>query len=138
MKRANLVAVCLLTAVALVGASVAITWRLTARSSDPAARQDASAHVAEDQPAVYPPMLKGTKSMELGQLVVLLMPDENAKSIDWDYHVDSPIHWETAGFDQTSPNAARRVGYIRVNVQGKVQATVLRQAREELGWSVEY
>jgi hypothetical protein len=95
----------------------------------------------EDTP-VIPSSLQRTKSIELGQLILILMPgkDEHEGAVDWSYRADSPIVWITKGVEDNSSGdrySFIREGWIRVNVQGAT-ATVLQQKPVELGWSVQY
>jgi hypothetical protein len=84
---------------------------------------------------IFPQSLQGTKSYELGAVVLAMMPTTKTQ-IGWDWQSDSPVAWQN-GYTQ-NPGASRsyRDGYIRINVMGEV-ATVLRQRRNELGWTVE-
>jgi hypothetical protein len=96
--------------------------------------------VAHTQTAqlVYPNQLNHAKSMELGQLVLLLMPDAGSASVGWDHRASSDIVWTTNGYDSEQwgkESAYVRRGVVRVNVEGK-RSTVLRQQVNELGWSV--
>jgi hypothetical protein len=89
---------------------------------------------------VYPKELQGTKPFELGELVLLLMPDSGARSVGWDFRAESPILWKTAGYQAGQRKGASlytRNGIVRVNIQGK-KSTVLRQRIAELGWGVTY
>ena len=84
--------------------------------------------------AVYPSILQGRESLELGNAILLLMPKPNI-DIGWDWAVDSPIVWVDEGFQQEGNRAIRR-GVVRVNVMGQ-SSTILRKKKDELGWSVE-
>lgn len=84
---------------------------------------------------IYPPALEGSRSLELGNLVRLLMPDEPGL-VGWNWAVDSPIKWRDAGY-QESGTVANRNGIVRVNVMGKI-STVVRQRSVELGWTVTF
>jgi hypothetical protein len=89
---------------------------------------------------VYPDILRGSKSMELGELILLLMPDAGAKYVGWDLAANSPIRWtgSSAYTDNPGPSGgASRSGWVRVNVQGS-RATMLRDKKYELGWTVAY
>lgn len=95
---------------------------------------------AEVPQEVYPKELQGTKPLELGELVLLLMPDSGARSVGWDFRADSPILWKTAGYQEGQRKGASlytRNGIVRVHIQGK-KSTVLRQRVVELGWGVIY
>jgi len=90
---------------------------------------------------IYPETLQGTKPFELGELILLLMPDSSATFVGWDHRADSRIVWQTTGYE-TVPKADGtskyvRNGIVRVNIQGK-KSTVLRQRTTELGWTVSY
>lgn len=90
---------------------------------------------------IYPASLRGSSSIELGQLVLLLMPENKFSHIGWDHQADSPIIWKTRGFDTTNwadgTEHSIRNGIVRVNVLGR-PSTVLRERVAELGWTVEY
>ena len=65
---------------------------------------------------VYPKELQGTKPLELGDLVLLLMPDSGARSVGWDFRAESPIFWRTAGYETIQKNGASlytRNGIVR-------------------------
>lgn len=86
---------------------------------------------------VLPKVLRGTKSVELGEL--LLLPDNGQSDVPWSFRADSPIKWQTAAAYEEAPKSdiATRLGWIRVNVQGRT-SKILRQKKLELGWTVEY
>lgn len=90
---------------------------------------------------VYPLELKGAKVFEIGELVLLLMPDKSETTIGWDYRDQSEIHWTTVGYNERNPNTNYteyyRDGMTRIRVQGKA-ATVLKEHTNELGWTISY
>lgn len=87
---------------------------------------------------VWPEVLRGAKSLELGELILLLMPDSGATSVGWDFQTDSPIKWQSEPFKEVPGSGyAYRMGWVRVNVQGE-KSTVLRERKLELGWTVTY
>lgn len=90
---------------------------------------------------VYPKELEGTKSFELGELVLLLMPDSGATFVGWDHRANSPIVWKTSGYETRTrsdgTSISTREGIVRVHVQGK-KSTILRKRINELGWTVMY
>ena len=90
---------------------------------------------------IYPETLQGTKPFELGELILLLMPDSGATFAGWDHRADSRIVWQTSGYEtvQKADGTSKyiRNGIVRVHIQGK-QSTVLRQRITELGWTVSY
>jgi hypothetical protein len=141
MQRGKLIATVIVGGLALIVVTAAVTWEIVTRHgianqhSAPAA--DGNRRTVADSQDVYPAELRDTKSLELGQLVLLLMPDSGSQYIGWDYRVNSPILWQTSGFNEFPMGGAERVGLVRVNIQGST-ATVLRQRVEELGWSVIY
>ena len=81
------------------------------------------------------------KSEELGKVVLLLMLDRQQNSIPWDHRAESAIRWIDNGYvterRSNRPDIAVRRGLIRTNVLG-IPATVLRQRRQELWWTVRY
>lgn len=103
---------------------------------------DSGAVAAKTPPAalaVYPKDLTALKSWELGQLVLMLMPDGPSPP-GWDHRVDSGIRWKTDGYQLRqvgTDDEYWRYGLARVNVQGTT-ATVLKARTMELGWTVEY
>ena len=80
-------------------------------------------------------------SLELGSVVLLLMPDRNQKRIGWDHRSESKIIWIDNGYARVNrpdgKSASVRRGLVRTNILGK-PVTVLRQRREELWWTVTY
>jgi len=93
------------------------------------------------------PLVRGTtnnetlnnyRSFELGEAILLLMPDKNTETelMNWDYRSEAPIVWMTDGY-KTELNGYGRDGLIRVNVQG-VESRILRKKKEELAWTVRY
>lgn len=86
---------------------------------------------------VYPPVLRGKESLELGQLVLLLMPEKGSEPVGWDFRSDSPIAWQTVGYKEIPETGyTMRTGWVRVNIQG-AKSTVFRERKTELGWTVE-
>ena len=94
--------------------------------------EDTKQSVSPEMP-IYPAQIDATPSLELGQLIYMLMPEPN-QSIGWDWAVDSSIIWIDEGYINSNDNSIRR-GIVRVNVVGK-KSTVLRRKKEELGWTV--
>jgi hypothetical protein len=74
-------------------------------------------------------------STELGNLILLLMPEEGAKVL-WDWRSESVIRWIDSGYLEEGTSALRR-GVVRVNVRGEA-STLLGQRKEELAWTVIY
>ncbi len=82
--------------------------------------------------------LNGYRSFELGEAILLFMPDKNMDSISWDYRLDSPISWLTDGFKKEEKTKFfRRHGLMRINVMG-TPASVLKKTKEEMPWVVTY
>jgi hypothetical protein len=105
----------------------------------PASGPPESASVRAPEEDVFPQVLRKTKSLELGELVLLLMPGSGEPPIGWDFRADSPIKWQTTAAYNEVPESgyASRTGWVRVNMQG-TKATILRERKFELGWSVTY
>ena len=105
----------------------------------PASTPPESASVRAPEDDVFPQALRNAKSLELGELVLLLMPGSGEPSVGWDFRADSPIKWQTTAAYKEVPESgyASRTGWVRVNVQGR-KATILREREFELGWMVEY
>src|SRR5271170_122267 len=100
----------------------------------------AGVSIAQTVQSVYPSELRNAKSFELGELVLLLMPDAGSTSVGWEFRADSPIVWKTDGYKSIqlrNGTSYVRNGIVRVNVQGK-RTTVLKQRVAELGWAVSY
>ena len=89
------------------------------------------ATVASSQ-SVFPPSLGKFKSYELGEAILLFMPDKQTKFVGWDYRVNAQIFWITDGYKDSS-----REGLLRVHVQGK-KSYVLKKEKYELAWTVRY
>ncbi len=90
---------------------------------------------------VFPTTVKNLKMYELGDAILLFMPDKNQKIVDWSYHANSPIYWvddtyseETWGDDSIH---YLRSGLVRINVKGNV-STFLKKQQHELAWTVTY
>lgn len=91
---------------------------------------------------VYPISAKKLKPMELGEAILLFMPDESLKNIYWDYRAnDKNILWNTDGFKQeklwNGEIQSFREGFIRIHVLGK-KSSVLKKNKHELVWTVRY
>lgn len=97
------------------------------------------AGAAPGVPTDTDPPVRGT-SYELGRVILTLMPDRGQRTLSWDHRADSAVGWVDPGYktvrNRLGEFAVRR-GLIRTNVLGK-RATVLRQRREELWWTVTY
>ena len=88
---------------------------------------------------VYPTTAQSLKPMELGEAILLLMPDKGANSVNWDHRAESNILWLTEGWESRRPkeNSIFRDGLMRIHVKGKV-STVLKKQKHELAWTVSY
>ncbi|WP_141440113.1 hypothetical protein [Vreelandella titanicae] len=97
------------------------------------------AHAAHSQQLndVYPSVLSGSESYELGELIYSLLPDEGYTYTPWQHMANSNIHWITSGYEVIDDKFYYRAGVVRINVMGEV-ASVLRQSEEELGWDIAY
>ena len=89
--------------------------------------------------SVYPTTAQSLKPMELGEAILLLMPDKGAKWIGWDHRAESNILWLTEGWESRRPkeNSIFRDGLMRIHVKGKV-STVLKKQKHEFAWTVSY
>lgn len=86
---------------------------------------------------IFPDSLKEGPSIELGDFILLLMPPIG-ESIDWDYHANGPIKWQTAPYTEADgADVATRTGWVRINIEGKT-ASILRGRLMELGWTITY
>ena len=84
---------------------------------------------------IYPPLLSKAPDIELGDAVLFLVPDSNAK-VFWDWRSNAKeIIWLDNGYKENKGVSSRR-GLMRINVLG-IHSTVLRQTKEELGWTIE-
>ncbi|MDO8754134.1 MAG: hypothetical protein Q7J80_09610 [Anaerolineales bacterium] len=90
---------------------------------------------------VHPPSAKKLPSIELGQALLLFMPDEASKFVGWDFRSEAQIVWLSDGYetrkDEKTQNTSVRHGLMRINVNGK-KSTVLKKKKNELAWRVEY
>src|SRR5690348_12754600 len=115
-RRAALV----LGAICLVLGAALLIWRVFEKYAPPPQEQTARLEATP----VIPSLLQRTKSIELGQFVLMLMPskgDSGEGAVDWSYRADSPIVWITNGVEDNSSGdrlSFIREGWIRVNVQG--------------------
>lgn len=90
---------------------------------------------------VYPEIAEKAGTLELGEAILLLMPNEGTSAIEWSHNADGPIVWITDGIKtKQSRNGqmyAEREGVLRIHVLGKF-AHVLRQRINILAWTVIY
>lgn len=90
---------------------------------------------------VYPPSVKKLPSIELGQAILLFMPDEGSRYVGWDFRSEAQVAWLSEGYEAKKDDKAQttsvRHGLLRVNVNGK-KSTVLKKRKVELAWRVEY
>ena len=114
-------------------ALAALSWRFASIEAD--SEKPSSAQ------AVHPAELQGAKTFELGELVLLFMPDEKAEGVGWDHRADSGIAWKTAGYGERKRDDGMphyfRDGLVRAHVGDQV-AHVLQQREVELAWTVAY
>ena len=83
---------------------------------------------------VYPNALSNSRSIELADAISMFIPDAG-HGIGWAWLSNSSdITWLDNGYVELPDETIRR-GVMRINVLG-VRSTVLRQATEELGWTV--
>jgi len=104
-----------------------------------------SSAVAPAPPAkvtpVYPAVLTGRPSVELGDFILSTMPDRDGEATDdgqeqwsWDWASEARhIAWSAELGPST--NATERVGVMRIHVLGEI-ATELRETNQELGWDI--
>ena len=86
---------------------------------------------------VYPSVLTGRPSMELGDFILSAMPESGEE-----YDAGWPWGWQSEAASiawraqlSEGKNEIKREGIMRLNVLGQV-ATVLRETSQELGWDV--
>ena len=153
-RKAFELAVGVVAAIAIVGcigwvASMIVGARSPAvqgESDRPSAPLNSTAQTASnversapDLPA-FPTSLEGSPSLELGQLVLMLMPAPGVSQIPWDHQANSAIVWRSSGYEDSPAGAevtTSRNGLVRVNVEGVV-STVLHKRKEEMAWTVKY
>lgn len=88
---------------------------------------------------VYPAVLTGRPSVELGDFILSTMPDKekgSSREDTWAWAWQSEaqhIAWSVEL--GPSANATERVGVMRIHVLGEI-ATVLRETNQELGWDI--
>jgi hypothetical protein len=78
--------------------------------------------------------LNGYRSFELGEAILLFMPDKNMESVNWDFRSDAPAIWLTDAYTTTGDygkgaEVAFRKGLIRINVDG-IQSTILKKQKK--------
>lgn len=93
-----------------------------------------SKHTLNSGLTVIPPEIGKTKSVELGSLLLALMPDLNTE-IDWGWGLKTNVVWIDNGYQTEKDNSHLRTGLARVNVKGEI-STVLMRERHEIGWTV--
>lgn len=89
---------------------------------------------------VYPDSVKKLNSLELGELILFVMPPKDMSFIDWGYLSNSKISWLDETYKSTSTPQGTynsRTGLVRVNVMGNI-STILKKQTMELAWSVVY
>jgi hypothetical protein len=98
--------------------------------------------LAPEPPAVTLPAIDTRPALELGQAVLLLMPDAGGSGVGWDHRaeaesiqwIDNPVRtWRDGAL---GPHMQRRDGAMRVHLMGR-HSRVLRQRPEELWWLVQ-
>lgn len=91
--------------------------------------------------SVFPKELEETKSIEIGELILILLPDQGDALVGWDHRTKSPIRWITAGYEthkiDNGESLYYRDGIVRTNIGG-ISSKILRQDKVELGWTVSY
>lgn len=89
----------------------------------------------------YPLDVKKLQSLELGQAILLFMPDEGSQYVGWDFRSEAQVAWLNEGYEAKKDDKAQttsvRHGLLRINVKGK-KSTVLKKRKVELAWRVEY
>jgi hypothetical protein len=91
---------------------------------------------ASNIPHVHPRAAQDLPSIELAELVATAMPPNGFEKLGWDHLSTSKnIHWQTVGTATAPGEKTIRIGLARVTVAG-MRSTVLRQAREELAWTL--
>lgn len=85
---------------------------------------------------VFPNKASKLKSYELGEAILMLMPDKDSSVVGWDHRANESIYWKHDGY-KSRRIGAYRSGILRVHVQG-ARAHVLKKQKHELAWSVLY
>lgn len=101
--------------------------------------------VPTDPPWPDLPEITETKALELGDAILLLMPDRGTSSnVFWDhradsiiYWLDSPTHTETEGCAAGRRICLRRIGAMRMHVMGQPTNKLARR-NDELWWTVRF
>lgn len=91
---------------------------------------------------VYPPSVKNLPSIELGQVILLLVSAKKSKDfVGWNHLSEGPVIWLDDGYTHPESGPEKdtwvRRGLMRINVLGKT-ATVLKKRNLELAWQVTY
>lgn len=89
---------------------------------------------AETKLPVMPATAAHLQPIELGQLVLLLMPDDK-KPVDWDFRSEDPhLLWITSGIEKQDSTSVRKA-LARVHVNGN-KSTILLTRKVEVAWVV--
>ena len=84
---------------------------------------------------VFPRSASSLKPIELSEFIADTLPNKGFENLDWSYLSSRPIQWVTDGYESGGGTETWRWGLVRIRVNGEM-ATVLRQRKEELAWSV--
>lgn len=91
--------------------------------------------------SVYPKAAEKIKPLELGEAILLFMPENSSESIKWDFRENSAIAWSTEGYKEENMGATETLSYrdglMRIQVLGK-KSHVLKKNKYELAWTVRY
>lgn len=92
--------------------------------------------------SVYPSSAEKLNPMELGEAVLLFMPENSLDRIYWDFRANEKnILWNTDGFEEkvwaNGITEVFREGFLRIHVLGNV-SHVLKKNKHELVWTVRY
>jgi hypothetical protein len=89
---------------------------------------------------VYPSSVKSLNSLELGEVILFLMPPTGMNLVDWGYLSNTKINWLDDSYKSIdTPQGVynSRTGLVRINVMGN-KSTILKKQTTELAWSVVY
>lgn len=91
--------------------------------------------------SVYPKTAEKIKPLELGEAILLFMPENSSKSVNWDFRENAAIVWNTEGYEAenmgSNETLSFRDGLMRIEVLGK-KSHVLKKNKYELAWTVRY
>lgn len=86
---------------------------------------------------VFPKTAAKLKPIELGTLILLLMPNQNEQQVEWDVESENPsLGWVTAGVKKIQKSSLlEREALARIRINGTL-SHILRERKKEAAWIV--